>query len=190
MTVRFLNENDYSQCVDLICSRKKIIERAYKEDYRYWIQPLHGWLHRNPYSRIYGNFINMDQKLIGYFLNDKLISMIGLIRYHRSDVGLYGFRVNGIEAKPIAEEVFINQTRFAFTWAEENHNINIFSFNNRISSINFENWTDKDDYLKNWMFNVVANYKANEYPESSWHQEVMEFTTVPFAVDICRWTKI
>lgn len=188
--VRFLDINDYASCVELITGQKDRIEKYFEEDYRYWLSPLIGWLHPQPFERFKGSFLNQDKKLAGYFLNDKLVSFIGLNCYPKTDVGLYLYRINSSDADQISDLIFIKQTKLLFTWALSKNIKNIFSYRHVKLTCRVNDWIKQDTFFDDWSHTVENTYSANTYPENSWHQEIMEFCTYPFDIDIIRWSKM
>ena len=187
--VRFLDISDYASCVELITEQKDKIEKYFEEDYRYWLSPLVGWLHPQPFERIKGSFLNQDKKLAGYFVDDKLISFIGLNCYPRTDVAISSYRINSNQANLISEHVFIEKTKFLFDWASTKNIKNIFCYRHPKITKKIDLWIKNDLYFKNWNHTIEAIYPDNTYPENLWHQEIMEFSTLPYEISIVRWTR-
>lgn len=187
--LRFLNENDYASCINIILSQKSVIEKRYDEDYRFWITPLSGWLHSKPYEKFKGSFLDLDKKLVGYFYNEELISFAGLICYPRTDVAIYTYRISNKNSVGFeSNKVYTEKTKYLFKWAESKGKRNIFSSNHPKISLHSKHITENDEYLKRYNFSVVATYNANEFPINSWHLEIMEFSSYPFKTDITSWS--
>lgn len=188
--IRFLDINDYAQCANIIIDQKEFIEKYWKEDYRYWIQPLAGWLHPEPFERCKGSFLNQNKRLAGYFYDDKLISFAGLICYPKSDVAVYTYRVSNTHFPNFnSEKVYIEKTIFLFKWGISIGKKNFFGCRHPELTKNITTWINRNKYLsKKFQHQIIASYDAYEIPTNSWHYEIMEFSPIAFPVEILHWS--
>ncbi len=188
MNVRFLDINDYAQCVNLVMSQRYFIEKYWEKDYRYWVQPLTGCLHPEPYERFKGSFLNQDKKLFGFFDNGELISFQGLECYQKTDVGIFGYRVARKHLEINSSFIFTELHKFRLQWGESIGKRTFFGCRHPKITKNLYPWFEKEEYFLNYHYRTIATYDAYEIPTNHFHYEIMDFSPHAFPIIIEQWS--
>lgn len=185
MIVRFLDLDDYAQCVKIVISQKEFIEKYWEEDYRNWIQPLSGWLHTQPYDRFNGAFMNQNKKLVGTFMGHILLGFSGLICYEpRNNVAIFTSRLSHSDIVIDSDQLYGEQLNFLFKWGLSIGKNNIFACHHPKISDKTKRITPI--HLPGYSYNVVSHYDKFTHAEG-WDQEIMGYGTHPFPIDIGNW---